>query len=410
MRIRILILLFVALLTFPAWSQSFALHNGDRVVFYGDSITAQRLFTRYFEDMVLTRYPQMNIQFWNAGVPGDTVNGGYAGDAETRLKRDLFPHTPTVITIMLGMNDGGYGTFHQDWLDGFTVGYRKILSAIDTQLPGARVTIIKPTPYDEITHGTEFPAYSSVITKYSDQVGRLGAEPRRTLVDFNGPITQLLLAAKRDNPALAQLLLPDRIHPSDATHWVMAATLARAWGMTPIVSSVHFDAAKGEVVNAQNTNVTGLERYSDGLRWTQIDQALPLPLNLNDGMIQFLLKISNLANIDQQVLQVSGLSATNYTLTIDAKKVASFTREELTAGVNLALYPTPMESQARDVDYSEVRRAKLDEARFMITSEGLKVAGTDAAAKTLDLAQDEIAHDQREKAQPKSHTFELVPE
>ena len=69
-----------------------------------------------------------------------------------------------------------------------------------------------------------------------------------------------------------------------------------------------------------------------------------------------------------------------------------------------------MESQARDVDYSEVRRAKLDEARFMITNEGLKIADTDAAAKTLDLAQDEIARDQREKAQPKSHTFELVPE
>lgn len=410
MRMRFLILLLVSLASAQALSQSFALHDGDRVVFYGDSITAQRLYTRFIEDMVLTRYPGMHLQFWNAGVPGDSVNGGYAGDAETRLKRDLFPHSPTVVTIMLGMNDGGYGTFHQDWFEGFSAGYRKILNEIDTQLPGVRVTIIKPSPYDEITHGTEFPGYNSVLTRYADQVGRFAAEPHRTLADFNGPITQLLLTAKRENPSLAQLLLPDRIHPSESAHWVMAATLARAWGMTPVVSSVHLDAAKSEVIAARNAKVTDFERSSGALRWVQADQALPLPLNLNDGMMQFVLKISDLTNIDQQILQVSGLNPANYALKIDTKKVATFTGEQLAAGVNLALYPTPMESQARDVDYAEQRRTKLDEARFMLTGEGLRVAGTAEAAKTLDLAQDEMAREQRENARPKSHTFELVPE
>src|SRR5580704_13036640 len=64
-----------------AWTQAspIALHDGDRVAFYGDSITAQRLYTRFVEDFVLTRYPDLHLTFVNAAVPGDQVSGGYAG-------------------------------------------------------------------------------------------------------------------------------------------------------------------------------------------------------------------------------------------------------------------------------------------------------------------------------------------
>ena len=118
--------------------QEFALHDGDRVVFYGDSITAQRLYTRFMEDFVLTRYPQMHVTFWNAGIPGDTVYGGYTGDLPARLKRDVFPHQPTVITIMLGMNDGYYMAFNQKYLDIYKEGYRKLLDAIQSGAPSGK--------------------------------------------------------------------------------------------------------------------------------------------------------------------------------------------------------------------------------------------------------------------------------
>jgi hypothetical protein len=34
---------------------SFALHDGDRVVFYCDSITAQRYYMRFVEDFIVSR-------------------------------------------------------------------------------------------------------------------------------------------------------------------------------------------------------------------------------------------------------------------------------------------------------------------------------------------------------------------
>jgi len=90
------LLLFVLFFAFAPWAagQQLVLHEGDRVAFYGDSITAQRFYTRFVEDFVLTRDPRLHVTFCNSGVPGDTVNGGYTGDAPTRLNRDLFPQHP----------------------------------------------------------------------------------------------------------------------------------------------------------------------------------------------------------------------------------------------------------------------------------------------------------------------------
>src|ERR1700677_3024422 len=84
-------------------AQDFYLHNGDRVTFYGDSITAQRYYTRDLQDFAETRYPNLQVSYHNAGVPGDKVTGGYEGDAAKRVGRDVQPFDPTVITVMLGM-------------------------------------------------------------------------------------------------------------------------------------------------------------------------------------------------------------------------------------------------------------------------------------------------------------------
>ena len=77
----------------------------------GDSITAQHRYTRLVEDIVISRYPNMRIDFYitqaSAGIQCLAVT---QGDIQTRLKRDVLPWHPTVVSIMLGMNDGRYTT------------------------------------------------------------------------------------------------------------------------------------------------------------------------------------------------------------------------------------------------------------------------------------------------------------
>src|SRR5580765_584763 len=51
----------------------FFIHDGDRVVFLGDSITEQQLYTTYIEAYALTRHPEWKLWFRNVGWGGDTA-------------------------------------------------------------------------------------------------------------------------------------------------------------------------------------------------------------------------------------------------------------------------------------------------------------------------------------------------
>src|SRR5262249_25719783 len=110
----------------------FALKDGDRVVFYGDSITEQRLYTTYVEHYCTTRYPDRRITFINTGWGGDKVTGndcqpcaGVGGLA--RIKRDLLDHHPTVVTLLFGMNDGQYQDFNAATMKVYEDGLRAII-------------------------------------------------------------------------------------------------------------------------------------------------------------------------------------------------------------------------------------------------------------------------------------------
>lgn len=410
MRLRYLLIAVLIAGDLPVSAQKMALHDGDRIVFYGDSITAQRLYTRFVEDFVLTRYPRMHIQFFNAGVPGDTVQGGYTGDMPIRLKRDLFPHQPTVVTVMLGMNDGYYMPFDKKYLAAYRDGYGHLLTAIQVGAPNALLTLISPTPYDELTHGTEFVHYGSVVDRYAASVKEVAASSHLGFSDFHQAITNLTAASMEKNPALAALLIPDRIHPGEAAHWVMAAQLARSWGISPIVSRVHVDIQKMKIAEADNTIISALD-YSNGiLKWTQLDEALPLPLPLENAVLQLVLGTSDLLSMDQQILRVEGLPASQYMLKIDGRPISSFKREQLTDGINLAQYPTPMQSQAKDVDGMELKRSRLDEAYFILSLEEPKASDVPEVVRSIRAKDAALESEQHKISHPVSHHFELIPE
>jgi len=396
-----------------AASQQFPLKDGDTVVFYGDSITAQRLYTRDVEEFVLTRYPALHVHFVNAGVPGDNVYGGYAGAMADRVARDVAPYRPAMITVMLGMNDGGYGFGGAEVEPNFKKGYGALLDALHKAAPNAAFTLITPTPYDEVTHGTEFPGYARIIDKLADDVPALGAALQSqgvkdvSIADVHGPVSDALERAKAEFPQLAPLLIPDRIHPGESGHWIMAAALMAAWHANPVVSRVVLNGSTGAVIEKDRTTVTGLANSVDGLSWTQLDEALPLPLDFNNAMTLVLVKVSDIAQLDQEILRVPALGPGQFALTIDGKAVASFSGEDLERGVNLALYKTPMVDQARGVDWDEERRSSLDLARFILLAEVKQDTTSPITENKLIEGEDEKEAAARKDHDPKPHKFEL---
>ena len=396
-----------------AQSQEFALKDGETVVFYGDSITAQRLYTRFVEDFVLTRYPTLHIRFMNAGVPGDQVSGGYAGTMAQRVERDVRPLHPAMITVMLGMNDGWWGTESPQIDAAFQKGYSELLNALRKAAPDAMLTLIRPSPYDEITHGTEFPGYSRVIDDLANDVSKMAEERRASgdnkllLADFHQPLLDALQRAKAQAPQLAPLIVPDRIHPAEIGHWIMTAQLLSAWHVDPVVSSLTLNAASGRVSDTHRTKISQLTKTAGGLQWTQTDEALPLPFDFNNAMIPLLLTISEIAKVDRLILRVQALEPGQYQLLIDGKTISTFSNEEFASGVNLALYKTPMVDQARDIDSTEHQRIQLDQARFILSADVKEDAASPMAEDKLREGQDQLATEIQKKLKPGSHKFEL---
>src|SRR5215470_13713209 len=168
---RMVILLLWAALS---WGADFALKDGDTVVFYGDSITDQRLYTTFIETYVVTRFPQLEVRFVHSGWGGDRVSGGGGGPIDVRLARDVFAYKPNVMTIMLGMNDGSYRSFDQGIFDTYANGYRRIIESVKSTLPGIRITVIQPSPFDDVTRDPNFEGgYNAVLVRYGQFIAEL---------------------------------------------------------------------------------------------------------------------------------------------------------------------------------------------------------------------------------------------
>jgi len=392
----------------------YGLRDGDRVVFYGDSITDQRLYTVFAETYAVTRFPKMNVAFTHSGWGGDRVTGGGGGPIDVRIWRDVLPYDPTVITIMLGMNDGRYKPFDQQAFDDYTAGYKHIVETLERQLPGIRITAIQPSPYDDVTRAPLFEGgYNSVLLRFADFLKQLAGEQKLGLADLNSPVVALLTKAKDLDSAGAAKLIPDRVHPGPGGHLIMAEALLKSWNAPDTVSAVEIDAAAKRVVRQVNTNISDVQ-FGRRYTWTQLDEALPMPFDTHDASIALAVRASDFVEaLDRQPLSVRGLAAGRYTLLIDGDSMGNFTAAQLAAGVNLAELPTPMARQAAAVHALTVQHVSIHQARWRQVQVPLEKSGAGHlpdALQSLDRLEADLVRAQRAAAQPKPHQFELVPE
>ncbi len=391
----------------------FYLKDGDRVVFYGDSITDQRLYTTFTETYVVTRFPAMNVSFTHSGWGGDRVGGGGGGPIDLRLSRDVFPYKPTVVTIMLGMNDGGYRAFDQKIFDTFSSGYEHILDSLKANVPASRVTLIQPSPYDDATRAPLFEGgYNAVLLKFSDYLKTVAETRHLDLADLNNPVVAMLKKAAVADKEQASKILPDRVHPAAAGHLVMAAALLKAWHAPALVSDVAINVSD-KTAQVKGAKITDI-RSGGPVSWTSTEAALPLPIDTKDKLVDLAVKSSDVVEaLDQELLRVSGLTAGKWELKIDGAAVASFSSDDLAKGVNLALLNTPMLRQALEVHGLTVKHNNIHFMAWRTIQTGLATDASPYTKQNAILALDQLDHElvaeQRAAAQPKQHHFELVP-
>ena len=392
-------------------ARGFYLRNGDTVVFYGDSITEQNYYNQWVQVYVATRFPWMRVHFYGAGIGGDRVTGGWAGPIDQRLERDVFSEKPTVVTVMLGMNDGGYQPTTDVIDQTYVKGYQHLLDSIREHVPGVRLTLLGPSPFDDVTRPVTFAGgYNTVMQHFAEVDQSLADKYAAAFVNLNPPVVAAIQKADTMDSKIAPLLLPDRVHPDPLAHWVMAEALLKGWHAPALVSDVTLDGGAGSVVSTRNASVSRVEQTGEGLKWTTLEYGLPLPLMRSNASDALLLDVSDIEKqLNQEMLRVSGLGPGRYTLSIDGNPVDTFSPEALESGINLADYPTPMFHQAQSVGWLVRDRGETHFIHARMRARGAEpgsdLNGKDAMQSFEDMQEDLLY----EAALPKPHVFRLTP-
>jgi lysophospholipase L1-like esterase len=307
---------------------TFFLRDGDRIVFFGDSITEQAHYTFAIELYVRLRFPKLNVSFVNSGWSGDRAWGGEGGMLDERLERDVIAHRPTVVTVMLGMNDGYYMNYDAKVVEAFTSSLEHAVEKIGKALPGVRIVLLGTSPYDNVTPGAPpdwekgiAGGYNAVVRRFSAATREVAAKHHLLFVDMNEPLVQLLTRLQEKKPELARQLIPDRIHPGPVAGWVMAACLLNTWSAS---------------ATERDTNIEGREAVK-GVLHVELELPLPLPLDANDPLTKLVRESSpELKALTDETLSVTDLPFSRASVEIDGNAVGEFTAAQLMSGLDLA--------------------------------------------------------------------------
>lgn len=337
---------------------------GDRWVAVGDSITHGGRYHSFVYLFYATRYPGREFRVFNAGVSGDSAAG-----AVQRFDWDIAIHEPTVVTVMLGMNDVNRGLYApgqtSEAVDARRKaalgGHLKAMAQLAERLRGAgcRVVFLTPSIYDQT--GTQ---QTENCAGVNDALGQCGAgavalaQPLHgEVADLHGPMTALNARLQQADPALT-LVGPDRVHPGAPGHLVMAYLILKAQGVAGTVAEMTLDAAGRRVTGQETCRISETEWDDGSVRFTCLEEALPFPVA--PAAEPALAWVPLMADLNREVLRVTGLRAGSYAVLIDGQPVAAATAAELAAGLDLAANPrSPMLRQALAVMAIEEKRHEV---------------------------------------------------
>ena len=309
---------------------------GARVAVIGDSITEQRLYSKYVEAYLLACSGVPDVKVFQFGWSGETASGFAA-----RLENDLGVFKPTVATLCYGMNDGGY----QPWKDAIGASYESNMRKVIKQLDAAGVkSIVVGSPGavddhffrpgqmmgDQPAHA----AYNDTLAHLRDIDRKLAAEYKQRFADVHQPMIDTMRKAQAALGPQYAVCGGDGFHPGQNGQLIMAYAFLKGLGVDGSIGEVHVDmkssstATEGHKVVGGGSGKVELEStrwpfcFDGGPQSPGGTRSITPFLPFNDDLNRFTLKV---ANLDAPKARVTW-----------GNKSLEFTKDQLTSGVNLA--------------------------------------------------------------------------
>lgn len=418
--------------------------DGETVVFAGDSITHQCLYTQYLEDFFFTRFPERAIHFHNAGVRGDS-----AADVLARFDEDIAAQKPNYVTVLLGMNDGGYEGVEPARFERYKADMSTLLDRI--REIGAKAILLTPTMFDhqvaERRQGDETwrfdgkpfsPDYNAVMALYGAWLREEGRRRKLPVVDLWASMNEHTAVERRTDPDFT--MIQDAIHPGPAGQAIMAfefldqllgSERRRVQNLTVLPRGAKWVSVGGkesgirDLVVGEDRQMTTFSYLSKALPWvlpeeaSLVEQVWELPRGrsrVGFSMAKAGHKLSG------DVLKIVGLAPGNYEIQLDGKSQGrSWPHVSLGTKIEIQENPnTPQYQQALAV--AEMNRERNDQIvrplrdlwqRLKATRKKPDVDAAEAFAKLKPEIDVLIrkSHESQERirvmAQPKVHSCEV---
>ena len=225
--------------------------DGDRVAFYGDSVTRNGEAVTRTAAHYRMSFPERKVRFFNVGFSGGTTSA-----AHLFFMKWLAPLRATHVILAFGVNDASEAMIRDNAVVGsaakkkqeeaiarFGSEYERLIDRI--QNSGAKVILRTPTPYDKESIGRDVKGAERIVVqsgraeahgRIAESIRRIAQKRSLPLVDDHASFCALLASGE-------DLVGSDRVHPNERGQWWLSDSFLAAQGFAPGEFSPFIDVA-----------------------------------------------------------------------------------------------------------------------------------------------------------------------
>jgi lysophospholipase L1-like esterase len=414
-------LLFLALLVPSLPAAESLLAPGARVAVIGDSITEQKLYSKYIEAYLVACSGVPDLKVFQFGWGGETASG-----FAMRLENDLAVFKPTVATTCYGMNDGQYRPYVADIGKNYEANMRKVVTGL-RKAGVQKIVVGSPGAVDtKYFVRTNFAplsgadGYNQNLGSLRDIDRKIASEMGTSFADVHQPMLDAMAKAKAALGENYDVCGKDGFHPGPNGHLIMAYAFLRALGCNGNIGEIVVD------MNGAATANGGHKVLGGGKGSAEIESArYPFCFEGDEKSSSGTRSIAPFFQFNQELnrftLKVKNLGAAKAKVAWGGES-KEFTREQLESGINLAaeFSRTPFDAQFRKVVQAVGAKQNFETTmiKSMVTGfrlfnaeakEDAELAGAFAkVGERLTTRQQQLDAEMRKAIEPVKHTVTVT--
>ena len=415
--------LTLPLLALASARADFLVQPNDVVGIAGDSITQQHLYSVMMEEYLLMCQPTTGQKIVNFGWSGEQAPGFLA-----RLKSDVYPFRPTVMTTCYGMNDGHYGPLNDDTTKQYVTNQTAIVE--DLKKNGVRAIVLGSSKcVDTYYYRKDQPptgqadVYNKTLGSMADMDKDIASKEGVIYADVFGVTMDVMKKAKAKFGDDYQFAGGDGVHPGPNGHLVMAYAFLKALGCDGNIGMITMDMGTNTATGSPGQEIVSDAAGVVTVKSTRYPFCFTGKMDDKDPNITAAITTVFPFNEDlnRYMLVVKGLTGAKAKVTW-AGTTKEYATADLAKGINLAaeFYDNPFAQAFHNVDDAVHRQQEQETKIYQQFTQPMADLKTNFAPGA-DAAWDQIIqaamqqHDKLYQAVqalvvPVTHTIKIEPE